>query len=284
MLQCPLCINFRNKRCRGFRERGISIQCPCANEFGNEKRFCSRDQLLLNPYVGSVRICRQDERSDPRDVGSCHGCPISPSVLPIQCRAENLFTGRGDINGSTEIRTVIQLFFLSKPRNGDNGFKSSRIVRTDCRRIAGGTHQDTPAMIGVFYGIFYDKSAHRIPPTHINHACPIVGGINNSGGEIVILEIRTASILETRSERHQTTVRRDPSDPTSVVRLRSDDTGDVCSVSSFIFGIVIADCPIATARKRRRVAEIPSVFVVNVTVSVIVNTISWNLTDVLPNP
>ncbi len=213
---------------------------------------------------------------------SRHGCTGTFSVFPIKCCAENFFTGRGDIDCSPEIRAVIQLFFLSKPRNGDNGFKSSRIVRTHCPRIARGTHQDTPAMMGVFYGIFYDEGTHRIPPTHINHPCAIVGSVNNSGGEIVVLEISTASILETRSDRHQTAVRRDPRDAKSVVHFRSDDTGDVCPVSCFILGVVIANCPIAAAGKGRCVAEIPSVSVVNVAVSVIVNAISRNFTDVFP--
>ena len=99
---------------------------------------------------------------------------------------------------------------------------------------------------------------------------PLSGSVNNSGGEIVVLEISTTSILETGSKRHQTAVRRNPCDANPVVRFRSDDTGDVCSVSRFIFGVVIADCPITAAGKRRRVAEIPSISVVNVAVSVIV--------------
>ncbi len=137
-------------------------------------------------------------------------------------------------------------------------------------------------MVSVFYGIFYDEGTHRIPPTHINYLCAIVCGVNNSRGEIVVLKISPTSIFETGSKGHQTAMWRDPGDAKPVVRLRSDDTRDVCPVSCFIVRVVIADCPIATAGKGRGIAEIPTVFVVNVAVAVIVNAVSRNLTDVFP--
>ena len=68
----------------------------------------------------------------------------------------------------------------------------------------------------------------------------------------------------------------------TVIRCRGDDTGDMCAVSTFVIGRVVTFNPIAAPRHCRRVAEIPTVDVVNVTVPIIVNAVAGNFVGILP--
>ena len=54
------------------------------------------------------------------------------------------------------------------------------------------------------------------------------------------------------------------------------------AVSTFVIGGVVTFCPIPASRHCRRIAEIPAVDVINVTVPVIVNAVIGNFVGVLP--
>ena len=54
------------------------------------------------------------------------------------------------------------------------------------------------------------------------------------------------------------------------------------TVSTFVIGGVVTFCPIPAPRHRRRIAEIPAVDVINVTIPVIVNAVIGNFVGVLP--
>ena len=117
-----------------------------------------------------------------------------------------------------------------------------------------------------------DKSALRSPQTHINDMRAIFYGIENGRSDIIFFEKANATKpSQTRSQCHKLCIGRNTGNSPIVIRSGSNNASNARPVRRFILRIVVAIEIIAHPRQVGRMGEIPTSYIVDISISIVIN-------------